>query len=76
MTHKENIQEILKGCEYCPNWQEGYGVVYPSCSECERGLSEYLKAVKVELYNWKDDKRGYDEIVEDCEEAIKLGEGE
>lgn len=72
MTHKENIQEILKGC----HWEDGL------CGRCRRGLSEYLKAVKVELEFLNNILEYCDEFhskiikarIKVCEEAIELGE--
>ena len=74
MSHKENIQEILKGCSH-------YTKTGRLCMGCRNGLSEYLKAVKVtkDKIN-KASKKSLDfasdieDLKKDCEEAIEIGE--
>ena len=85
MTHKENIQEILKGCDNDSCYLEVEGEI-TLCIACKRGLSEYLKAVRVELVRWNlvwnnmelkgDENQFVYEKEKDCQEAIKLGEKE
>ena len=65
MTHKENIQEILKGCDLCK-------AIECSCPSCVGILKGYLKAVNVEVEQTETKRLGIRMI--DCEEAIELGE--
>ena len=82
MSHKENIQEILKGCG------KGYWCGERAiCFNCYDKIEIYLKAVKVELEFLEDSTTidsfrtaGY--MIEyrrkriDCEKTIELGEKE
>lgn len=86
MAHKENIQEILKGCgKGCPNKIPKHDNSIWLCVDCEIKKEFYLKAVKVELeflkplfeYMKKDElirQEDIEEQIKICEEAIKLGE--
>jgi hypothetical protein len=71
-THTENIKEILKGCGEVGEYET---METKLCPKCERGLSEYLKAVKVELekMRWLHSELWAKRRIKDCEEAIKLG---
>ena len=70
MTHKENIHKILKGCGCITNNEESLSL---PCNSCERGLSEYLKALNYD-YNDFIHMRSILDMIKDCKEAIELGE--